>query len=214
MKDRSPFFAACCFAATLSLALAGCDSSESRAREAFNAYRAASAAGDIGAARVALLQLVAAEDGNPSYWEELGKVQIQLGAFADAYYAFTRAHELDRSNAQVLSNLTQLSLLSGSIDIAEDHAHKLELLVPDHPAVKLTYGYVALRRQNLDEAERQSDQLLQAFPLESSAKLLKARILVARGQHDEAIELLKAQIRAAPDDSGSWKALKAMHERD
>ena len=63
MKDRSPFFAACCIAATaLLLSLAGCSSSESRAREAFNDYQAATAAGDLIAARIALLQLVAAKD--------------------------------------------------------------------------------------------------------------------------------------------------------
>ena len=46
MKGRSPFFAACCIAATaLSLSLASCNSSDSRAREAFSDYQAASAAG-------------------------------------------------------------------------------------------------------------------------------------------------------------------------
>ena len=141
MKVRSSFFAACCSAATaLCLLLTGCNSSESRAREAFADYQAASAAGDLRSARIALLQLVAAEDDKPDYWQELGRIQVQLGAFNDAYYAFTRAYELDKSNAQVLSTLTQLALLSGNIDVAEEHAQKLELLAPDHPAVKLSYG--------------------------------------------------------------------------
>lgn len=215
MKDRSPFFAACCFAATaLSLSLAGCNSSESRAREAFSDYQAASAAGDLFAARVALLQLVAAKDDQPDYWQELGKVQIQLGAFSDAYYAYTRAYELDKSNPEVLSTLTQLALLSGNIDVAEEHARKLELLAPDHPAIKLTLGYVAMKRSNYDEADRQVDSLLQAFPYEPSAKLLKGRILLARGKHDEAIRLLQDQVRVKPDDTGSWKALIALYQRD
>jgi predicted Zn-dependent protease len=215
MKDRSPFFAACCFVATaLSLSLAGCNSSESRAREAFSDYQAASAAGDLVAARIALLQLVAAKDDQPDYWQELGKVQIQLGAYSDAYYAFTRAYELDKSNPEVLSTLTQLALLSGNIDVAEEHARKLELLAPDHPAIKLTMGYVAMKRSNLDEADRQVDALLQAFPYEPSAKLLKGRILLARGLHDDAVRLLEDQVRVKPDDAGSWKALIALHERD
>lgn len=215
MKDRSPFFAACCIAATaLSLSLAGCNSSESRAREAFSDYQAASAAGDLIAARIALLQLVAAKDDQPDYWQELGKVQIQLGAFSDAYYAFSRAYELNKSNPDVLSTLTQLALLSGNIDVAEDHARKLELLAPDHPAIKLTMGYVAMKRSNYDEADRQVDALLQAFPYEPSAKLLKGRILLARGKHEEAIKLLEDQVRVKPDDAGSWKALVALHQRD
>ena len=214
MNNRGPFFAACCFAATaLSLFLAGCNSAESRAQEALADYQQASAIGDAKAARMALLQLVAAEDGNPDYWRELGKLQVQLGAYNDAYYAFTRAHELDKSNAEVLSTLTQLALLSGNLDLAEKHAQSLELVQPSHPAIKLTYGYVALRRGNLDEADRRADQLLAEFPRESSSNLLKARVLLARDKNDEAVKLLETQTTGAPDDAGSWKALVALHER-
>jgi predicted Zn-dependent protease len=214
MKVRSPFFAACCFAATaLSLLLTGCNSAESRAQDALADYQQASAVGDARAARIALLKLVAAEDGNPDYWAELGKLQVQLGAYNDAYYAFTRSHELDKGNAEVLSTLTQLALLSGNLDLAEDHAQTLELLQPGHPAIKLTYGYVALRRGNLDEAERRADQLLVEFPRESGANLLKARVLLTRGQNEDAIRLLETQTKVVPQDAGSWKALMALHER-
>src|SRR3982751_3362389 len=121
MKVRSPFFAACCTAATgLALLLAGCHSSERRARAGYDEYQAAVAAGDLTNARIALLKVVAAEDDVPAYWEELGKLQIELGSFSDAYYACTRAHELDRTNAQVLANLTQLALMSGNVEQAED----------------------------------------------------------------------------------------------
>jgi predicted Zn-dependent protease len=215
MKDRRPFFAACCFAATaLSLLLTGCDSSESRARQALADYQAASAAGDLRAARIALLQLVSAEDDNSSNWQELGKVHIQLGSYNDAYYAFTRAHELDKSNPQVLSSLTQLSLLSGNMDVAEEYAQKLELLVPQHPAVKLTYGYVALRRADYDRADQQADQLLAEFPREPSANLLKARILLGRGESEAAVKLLETQTQGMPTDTGAWKALIALYERN
>ena len=214
MKDRSPFFAACCFAATaLCLGLTGCDASESRARDALADYQAALAAGDARAAKIALVELVTADDDNAEYWAELGKAHIQSGAYNDAYYAFTRAYELDRSDTTALSTLTQLALLSGNIDLAEDHAQKLELLAPAHPAVKLTYGYVALRRSNLDEADRQVDQLLAEFPREPSANLLKARVLLARERNDEAVKLLETQTRGMPSDIGSWKALISLHER-
>ena len=131
MKGRSPFFAACCIAATaLSLSLAGCNSSDSRAREAFSDYQAASAAGDLIAARIALLQLVAAKDDQPDYWQELGKVQIKLGAYSDAYYAFTRAYELDRSNPELVKALTELALRSGDIGMAQAHAQERPPLPP------------------------------------------------------------------------------------
>ena len=214
MKVRSPFFAACCFSATgLSVLLAACGSADSRARESFEEYQAAAAVGDLVAARKALLETVAEQDNNPAYWEELAKVQIQLGSFSDAYYAYTRAYELDRTNPQLLSGLTQIALMSGQIDMAEDYARKLELVAPDDPVVKLSYGYAALKRQSFDEADKQADALLQMLPTESGAKLLKARILLARAKPDDAARLLEAQVRVKPDDLGCQRALMSLYER-
>lgn len=214
MKVRSPFFAACCFAATgLSLLLTACSSGETRAREYYSDYQAAAASGDMIEARKALLKTVQAQDDNASYWEELARLQVQLGSFSDAYYAYTRAYELDRTNPDLLANLTQIALISGQIDVAEGYARKLELVSPSNPVVKLTYGYAALKRQSFDEADRQADALLQMLPFESGAKLLKARILLARTKIDDATRLLEDQVRARPDDVGSLKALMALYER-
>ena len=215
MKVRGPFFAACCIAATaLSLTLPGCTSREEQAQAAFGEYQAAAAAGDLIATRIALLKLVGVQDDNPDYWDRLGKVQVELGSLRDAYYAFSRAHELDRSNTDALSNLTQLALMSGDVDAAEDHAEKLALLQPDHPVIKLARAYGALKHSNFDEADRQIDPLLQAFPRDPSANLLKARVLLGRGKRNEAVRVLDAQTRGKPDDVGSWKALMALHQRD
>ena len=214
MKVQGPFFAACCIAATaLCLSLSACSSAESEAQQGYAEYQAAAAAGDMIAAQKALLKVVDAKDDNPLYWEELGKVQIQLAAFSDAYYAYTRAYELDRNNSEILSNLTQIALMSGNIDMAEDYARKLELVSPDQPVIKLAYGYAAVKRQNLDEADVQADALLKVLPNETGAKLLKARILVARGESDQAEALLKDQLRVRPDDFMALKGLMALSER-
>jgi len=214
MRDRSAFFAACCIAATaLSAFLAGCESSETRAREAYNNYEAATAAGDLPAARRALLDLVSEDDDNPDYWQELGRVQVELKDYNGAYYAFTRARELDSDNVDTLSSLTQIALLSGNIEAAEQHAKQLDLVAPNHPAVKLTYGYIYLKRQDYDKADEQADALIQSFPYESGAKLLKARILLARDQVEQAIGVLQEQVRVRSDDVSSWKALMLLQER-
>ena len=215
MKALSPFFAACCIAATaFSLALSGCNSREAQAQAALDQYETAAAAGDLIASRKALLALVAADDDNPQYWEQLGRVQVELGSFDDAYNAFSRANELDRSNTDVLGSLAQLALTSGNVEAAEEHADKLALLQPDHPVIRLTYGFVALKRSNLDEADRQVDPLLEASPREPTANQLKARILVARGKRDDAVRLLEAQTSGRPDDAGAWKALMGLQERN
>ncbi|GAA4745166.1 hypothetical protein GCM10023264_08130 [Sphingomonas daechungensis] len=214
MKVRSPFFAACCIAATaLSLSLGACTSRDEAARQGYAEYQAAFAAGDLEAARKALLKVVQAKDDEATYWEALGKVQIQLGAFGEAYDAFTRAYELDRNNADTLANLTQISLLSGDIDKSEDFARQLEVVDPNQPVIKLAYGYAAIKRLDLDDAEKNVDALMEIMPYETGVKLLKARVLVGRGKSDEAEALLKEQIRMRPNDFAATKGLMALAER-
>jgi len=214
MRHRSPFFAACCIAATaLAVLLGGCESSESRAREAYNDYQTASAAGDLRAMRKALSALLRETDDNPVYWQELARIQLQLKNYNGAYYAFTRASELDSDNIETLGALTQLDLIRGDLEAAEEHAKDLQLVAPDHPAAKMAYGYIYLKRQDYDNADKQADALLQVAPYDPGTKLLKARILLARGEPDQAIKLLEVQVNAQPTDASSWKALLMLQER-
>src|SRR5437868_15269299 len=85
-----------------SILLTGCGSAESRAQTAHSEYRAAAASNDMIGARRALLRLVQAKDDVPEYWADLGKIQAALGEYGDAYYSFTRAYELDRSNVELV----------------------------------------------------------------------------------------------------------------
>lgn len=204
-----------CFVSLLSAALflQGCGSRDDKAREAYNNYQAALATGSLPYIRTTLLQLVALDDSNAQYWQELGRVQLQLQAYNDAYYALTRAYELDRSNADVLRILTQLALRSGNLDMADQHAEQLSLLAPDDPSVKMTKAYVALRRGNHAEAERLADELLVGTPFESGPKVLKARVLLRTDRGDEAVRLLEEQVRQQPGDLDSLRALVGILDR-
>ena len=150
MKNRTLFFALCAMGlAAATPLLSGCGLLGSRATQAYSDYQAALAAGDMTRAQIALLTLVNAKEDVPDYWIELGKIDLQLGQYAQAYDAFSRAHELDRTNVEVQAALTQLALLSGQIDLADEQAKTLALLAPDHPAVALVRGYVALKSGDL-----------------------------------------------------------------
>src|SRR4051794_20353158 len=170
------------------IAVAGCSSSDSRARAALGEYQAASAANDLPAARRALLELVGAEDDVSDYWAELGKVQAAMGAYGDAYYAFTRAYELDRSNPELVRALTQLALRSGDLGTAQARAEELEVLVPGDPWVKLTKGWAAVGETRYQEALATAEQLLAGDPLDPTASVLKGRSLFGLGREDEAID--------------------------
>src|SRR6476646_9073394 len=134
------------------VAIAGCNLSDSRARAALAEYQTASAANDLPAARKALLELVRAKDDVADYWAQLGKVQAAMGSYNDAYYAFTRAYELNRSNPALIRALTQLALRSGDLTQAQARAEELEVLSPGDPWIKLVKGWTAYSEFHFDEA--------------------------------------------------------------
>ncbi len=192
--------------------IAGCSSSDSRAEAALSEYQSAAAANDMWGARNALLKLVRAKDDVADYWSELGKVQVSMGSYGDAYYAFTRAYELDRSNPQLVRALTELALRSGDIGMAQAHAQELEVLAPGDPWVQLVKGWAAFSESRYDQALAVSDQLLAASPFDPTATILKARALIGSNRDNEALDLLTKQVQSQPSDTGSLNLLAKIYQ--
>lgn len=191
----------------------GCSSSDSRAKAALGEYQAAAAANDMFGARKALLQLVRAKDDVADYWAELGRVQASMGSYGDAYYAFTRAYELDRSNPDLVRSLTELALRSGDVAMAQAHAEELEVLAPGDPWVKLVKGWAAVSESHFDQALAVGDGMLAETPFDPAATVLKARALLGLNREDEAVDLLTKQVQSQPTDAGSLGLLAKIYER-
>jgi predicted Zn-dependent protease len=196
-----------------SLLVVSCSSSDSRAQAALGEYQAAAAANNLWEARNALLKLVRAKDDVADYWAELGKLQASMGSYGDAYYAFTRAYELDRSNPELVKALTELALRSGDITMAQAHAQELEVLAPDDPWVKLVKGWAAFSESRFDQAIAISNDLLAASPYDPSATVLKGRALVGLNREDEALDLLTKEAQAQPSDTGTLTLLAKIYQR-
>jgi predicted Zn-dependent protease len=202
--------AACLSASCL---VAGCSSSDARAQQALLAYQAAAASNNLPAARKALLELVRAKDDVPDYWVELGKLQASAGSFGEAYYAFTRAYELDRSNPELLRAVTELALRAGDLNLAQVHARELEVVSPGNPWVKLTDGWAAISESRFDKALALSDELLVSSPFDPAATVLKSRALIGLNRVDDAEALLTKQLTAQPSDVGSAQMLARLYVR-
>lgn len=196
--------AACLSATCLT---AACGSPESRAQDALAAYQVASAANDLAAERKALLELVRAKEDVPDYWIELGKLETSLGSYGDANYAFTRAYELDRSNPELLSNLTELALRSGDLTLAEARANELDVLSPGSSWAKVAHASSAIHDGHYDQALAMGNQLLANSPLDPVATVIKGRALIGLNREREAEALLLNQVRTQPSDVGSAKLL-------
>jgi predicted Zn-dependent protease len=176
-------------------------------------YQAAVASNDTLGARNALLKLVQAKDDVSEYWAELGKVQTSMGAYGDAYYAFTRAYELDRSNPELVRVLTQLALRSGDLAAAQARAEELEVLAPGDQWVKLTNGWADVGESRYEEAVQIADDLLAKSPLDPASTVLKARALFGLNRDDDAISTLQNHLKVIPSDQSALALLAQIQER-
>lgn len=197
----------------LTLALPACKSAQSRAQEAYARYQVATAANDLAASRRALLDLVSAKDDVAENWSELGKLDVQMGNYRDAYSAFNRAHELDRANPEILRILTQLALRGGDARSAQRNAQELDIVAPGDPWVKITAGYSALSQHRFDEALSTSDAIMKVTPDDPSAIVLKARSFLGLGRNADALKLLQDHVHFQPGDIGSWRLIARLYER-
>jgi tetratricopeptide (TPR) repeat protein len=172
------------------------------------------AAGDTVAARDAILRAVSAKDDVAEYWIGLARVQIRLRRYADAYYAYERAVELDRTNIEALQSLSEIALASGRVNEAERYAEAVELLDPGSLGAVTTRGFIALRRRNFDEAIRRADFILARVPVDINAKILKARALQGKGSYREGAALLEAHLETRADDEAVLQSLLTIYRQE
>jgi predicted Zn-dependent protease len=194
-------------------ALAGCRPPEQRAAQFAAQYEAAMANNDPWHARQAMLRAVQIDDANAQYWTALGRVQLTMGDYSGAFGAFTRANELDRSDAVVLQALADLSALSGRVEDARRFANQVLLLQPSDPAPQATLGFVALHERDYAGALQRADAVLASRPTDSNATVLKARALASSGEQDQALALLDRYVADHPADAPSLETLATIAAR-
>lgn len=180
-------------------------------RRADAAYQQALALNDLGGQRRALLALTKADDSVSEYWMQLAQVDLAIGAYGDAYAHLSRAHELDQTAVAPLSMMTELTVINGRLDLAEDHLKQLVVVAPNDRAVAVARGFVALRQGNYEKAQENVDILLTQSPRDSIANVLQTRILVAQKKFSEAIDVLNRKLALSTNDSALLRSLGAIH---
>jgi tetratricopeptide (TPR) repeat protein len=195
------------------MGVSACGDGPAEAAAANGEAQAALARGDLEGARRALVRAVQARDDNAGYWTALGAVQLQLRAYPDAYYAYSRALELDRTNVQALRILAQIALLSDRVNEAEELADQLEILDADGAGADLVQGYVELKRGRPSEALKKAEEILKAAPSDEGGAILKALALENAGDSPSAIASLEAFLRGSPRSEPALQALLRIHKR-
>lgn len=195
------------------LLIAGCSSAADRAASAAAQGQAALNDGNLGTAREAFSLAVQARDDDAQTWRSLGAVQLQLRRYADAFYAYSRAAELDQGDAQARRVLAQIALVNDQLDEASRMADQLDLLQPNNFTSILINGYIALKRGRYEEAERRADAALAQAPTTADATILKARALEGQNRAAAAVELLEKAAAAQSSDVSVLSNLLGVYQR-
>ena len=160
-----------------------------------------------------MMRAVGANDGSAELWTGLGRVQLALREYNGAFYAYSRAAELDRTSAEALQALADISLLGGRLREAERYVEQLELLRPGDPGPLTTKGYIHLRRNKPAEASKMADAVLALRPMDINATILKARALEAQAAPAEGARLLEAQVAARGPSEPVLQSLLAIYTK-
>jgi tetratricopeptide (TPR) repeat protein len=191
--------------------LASACSNQWEVRRAAEAYEKALANNDPIAQRNALLALTKADEDESDYWIRLAKLELELGMYGAAYQHFARAHEIDRTAVYPLSVMTELAVLNGRLDYANDHLKELMVLAPDDHAVAVARGFTALSQANFALAQQNATILLAQNAGDPIGNLLQTRILVTQRKIPEAIDLLERRLGAGAEDPASLRSLAAIY---
>ena len=190
---------------------AACSSSQEKAENQTATAMALVNAGDFAAARVAILSAIAERDDLPIQWLLLGHIDLELGHAGDALYAFSRVLELEATNGEALQLVAELSFQLGYSRDAVNAADRMLALDPNSTRAMLVKGLVALDQKHLPEAREYADSILKINARDEFGIVLKARVIAAEGNHEEAAKLIEDSVPEALRTDPSLATLIELH---
>ncbi|RVT94863.1 tetratricopeptide repeat protein [Sphingomonas crocodyli] len=204
---RGPLMAAL----AASIMLAGCGSGTERATKAVARFDAAYAKRNYWVARLEINRALRLEDDVPEYWNRLGRVELALGQYLNAYTAYKNALMLDPRNIEAVQAVAELSFSGGSQDDALKYADQMLAREPRNLRMLAVKGSVALDRKQYDDARGIAEKMLAIDPTNENATILLARVTYASGDKDKAIALLEESLKTQGDSIPRLVALLDMY---
>lgn len=180
---------------TLSASLTACQSPQQRAETADQRFDELFSQKEYLKARVEIRNAIRERDGDVAYWIKLGRVELAMQNFFNAYSAYSRALELQKDNQEAMEAVANLALSGGALDEALKHADQVLKTHPLDPDMQFVKGSVAYKQGRLAEAQAIAQQMLRADPANDAGAILLARVHAAGGDFDGAIQLMEQALR-------------------
>lgn len=174
----------------LTFSLQACQSPAQQAAELASQAEAFANAGNLVAARQAIVQALGLREDVPAYYALRGNIAVQMGDPVGAYRAYTRVLDFDATNQMALAYVANLGAQVGQVQEAEDAADRLLALDPNAMPALQVKGMLFISREKYDEAEKIGDKMLGIRPSDEGGTIIKARALAKQGKVEEALALL------------------------
>jgi len=142
----------------------------------------------------------------------LGEVLLHSDRVQEAFSAFERAAELDRSNVLAHLRLAQLFLAANTSDKAYEHLQIVLEQKPNHPDAVAALGAYYVSTGELGKAEREFQRVLTLQPQRQSTAVALADLYSSAGETDKARHLLLKSAEANKKESLALLALGRLEE--
>jgi tetratricopeptide (TPR) repeat protein len=194
-------------ALALLLALAGCGSAQEKAAKAAARFDELYAKRDFYGARIEIKRAIAKQDDVSEYWQRLGRVQMALGRYLDAYQAYNHVIELDPHNKEAIEQMAELAYTGQSFDDSEKFADQILAEQPRSLRMLLVKGSIAAARQDAGAARATAENMLSIDPTNEGGTILLARALRLQGDRAGAIATLERSVAKDGETVGKLGAL-------
>ena len=163
--------------AAASLALAGCQSADTKAANAAMEAEALAQQGQLRPALEKAIEATTLNDSQSTYWMLLARIQQAAGMAGASYDSFQKVLESDPNNLEALNTLCLIALNTGRADDLDRFADRL-LAINMYDRNALTFkGGAAVLRGDKRTANSYLDSLLVGNPNDPGPLILKARLL-------------------------------------
>lgn len=193
--------------------LTACTSAKEKADAAEAHYDQAMSIRAYPVARNAIREATGYYENEPRYWLKLGRVQLQLGALAEALEAYKRVLDYDPGNIEALTSTAELSAAGGDYDAAKSYAGQLLKIQPDDVRGRIVLVATAVRERRFADALTQIDDLVARGTVTDDLFLLKSRALEGLRRPADAVALLEERDKATPNSLPILSELVALYKR-
>lgn len=191
----------------LLLLLAGCGLAEEKAAKASARFDQLYAERNYYAARIEINRAIAEQDDVPEYWRKLGRVQMALGRYLDAYDAYNHVIELDPRNRDAIQQMAELAYAGQSFGDSEKFADEILAEQPRSLRMLLVKGSIAAAKRDPAGARAIADKILSIDPSNEGGKILLARSMRMSGDRAGAIAVLEQSNAKDGETVGKLMAL-------